>query len=91
MSVFAALWSFCSLVCYVFLCFVTYPFGALGEVWYLIVLLPNRCILPYLTLSDLFTLLSIIILYSFVYVFLHSSWALPPSFTSLLSHSFSLD
>ena len=26
-----------SLVCYVFLCFVSFPYGVLGQVWYLIV------------------------------------------------------
>ena len=38
-----------SFVCDVFLCFVTFPYGVLGQVWYLIVLIPNLCLLPYLT------------------------------------------
>ena len=57
--------------------FATFPYGALGQMWYLIVLIPDLCLLPYLTLSDLLIHLSIIILYSFVYVFLHSLCALP--------------
>ena len=32
---------FDSLVCYVFLCFVTFPCSVLGQVWYLIVLIPE--------------------------------------------------
>ena len=27
--------------------FVTYPFGVLNQVWYLIVLIPDLCLLPY--------------------------------------------
>ena len=29
------------------LCFVTFPFGVLGQVWYLIVSIPDICLLPY--------------------------------------------
>ena len=28
--------------------FVTFPFGVLGQVWYLIVSIPDLCLLPYL-------------------------------------------
>ena len=38
---------FGSIVCDVFLCFVTFPYGALGSVWYLIVLIPALCLLPH--------------------------------------------
>ena len=31
----------------VFLCFVTFPYGVLGQVWYLIVSNPDLCRLPY--------------------------------------------
>ena len=30
-----------------FLCFVTFPYGALDQVWYVIVLNPDLCLLPY--------------------------------------------
>ena len=33
------------LVCYVALCFVTFLYGFLGLVWYLIVLIPDLCLL----------------------------------------------
>ena len=36
-----------SLVCDVFLCFVTFPDGVLGQVWYLIVSIPDLCLLSY--------------------------------------------
>ena len=36
-----------SLVCDVFLCFCHFPSGVLGQVWHLIVSIPNLCILPY--------------------------------------------
>ena len=32
----------------VFLCFATFPYGVLGQVWYLIVSNPDFCLLPYL-------------------------------------------
>ena len=32
---------------YFFLCFVTFPYGVLGQVLYLIVSIPNMCLLPY--------------------------------------------
>ena len=34
-------------VCDVFLCFVTFPCGVLGKVWYLIVSIPDLCLLSY--------------------------------------------
>ena len=34
----------CSLVCDVTLCLVTYPYGVLGQVRYLIVLIPDFCL-----------------------------------------------
>ena len=36
-----------ALVCDVQLCFVTFPFGILRQVWYLIVLIPDLCRLSY--------------------------------------------
>ena len=36
------------LVCDVYCDFVTFPFGILGQVWYLIVLIPDPCCLSYL-------------------------------------------
>ena len=32
--------------------FVTFPYGVLGQVWYLIVLIPNLCLLPYLEVKS---------------------------------------
>ena len=44
----AALWSPAgSLVCGVLLCFVTFPCGVLDLVWYLIVSIPDLCLLTY--------------------------------------------
>ena len=34
------------------MCFVTFPYGALGQVRYLIVSIPNLCLLPYIVLSS---------------------------------------
>ena len=34
-------WPFCSVVCGVLMCFVTFPYGVLGRVWNLIVLIPD--------------------------------------------------
>ena len=51
----AALWSpggkradLFALVCDVYCDFVTFPFGILGQVWYLIVSIPDPCCLSYL-------------------------------------------
>ena len=48
-------WSLEFLVCDVFLCFVNFTYGALGQVWCLIVLIPNICffltLVPDLNLS----------------------------------------
>ena len=49
----AALWSpegnglTLALVCDVYCYFVTFPFGILGHVWYLIVSIPDACCLSY--------------------------------------------
>ena len=40
-------WPLGYLVCDVFLCFVTFPYGVLGHVWYLIVSNPTHCLLTY--------------------------------------------
>ena len=40
-------WSLGSLVCDVLLCFVTYPCGVLGQVWYLIVSIQGICLLSH--------------------------------------------
>ena len=38
-----------ALLCLMFSCvFVTSPYGVSGQVWYLIVLIPDICLLPYL-------------------------------------------
>ena len=34
--------------------FVIFPYGVLDEVWYLIVLIPDLCLLPYFTYNKLF-------------------------------------
>ena len=37
-----------ALLCVMFSCvFVTFPYGGLGQEWYLIVLIPDLCLLPY--------------------------------------------
>ena len=36
-----------ALVCYVYCDFVTFPFGIMGQVWYLIVSIPDPCCLSY--------------------------------------------
>ena len=44
---FAAAWS-PALLCVIFSCiFVTFQYSVLGKVWYLIVSIPDRCLLPY--------------------------------------------
>ena len=43
------------LSCMLFSCvFVTFPYGVLGQVWYLIVLIPDLCLLPYSVLYHMF-------------------------------------
>ena len=44
-------WPLGVLVCDVFLCFVTFPCGALGQVWCLIVSITDLCLLPYFPIS----------------------------------------
>ena len=34
-----------------FLCFITFPYSVLGQVWYLIISTPDLCILPYFSWS----------------------------------------
>ena len=34
-------------MCDVFLSFITFSLGVLGQVWYLIVSIPDLCLLPY--------------------------------------------
>ena len=37
-----------ALLCMMFSCvFVTFSYGVLGQVWYLILSIPDRCLLPY--------------------------------------------
>ena len=43
----AALWSPAGKVFSCFCGFVTFPYGVLGQVWYLIVSIPELCLLPY--------------------------------------------
>ena len=40
-------WPLGLLVCDVSLCFVTFPYGVSGQVWYLIVSIPDLCLLFY--------------------------------------------
>ena len=40
-------WPLGSFVCYVYCVFVTFPCGVLGQVWYLIVLITDLCVLTY--------------------------------------------
>ena len=40
-----------ALVCDVHCGFVTFPFGILGQVWYLIVSIPDPCYLSYLVIT----------------------------------------
>ena len=43
---------FLALLCMKFSCvFVTFPYGILGQVWYLIVSIPDLCLLPYHSLA----------------------------------------
>ena len=42
-----------ALVCDVYCDFVTFPFGILGQVWYLIVSIPDPCCLSYFNLPQL--------------------------------------
>ena len=46
-SILELCWTFPFVVCDVFLCFVTFPYGVLGQVWYLIIWIPDLCLLPY--------------------------------------------
>ena len=39
-----------ALVCHVYCDFVTFPFGILGQVWYLFVSIPDPCCLSYFAL-----------------------------------------
>ena len=54
LSCLAALWSPALLALLALLCvmftsvFVTFPYGVLCQVWYLIALIPDLCILPYI-------------------------------------------
>ena len=41
-----------ALVCDVYCDFVTFPFGILGQVWHLIVSIPDPCCLSYFDVSD---------------------------------------
>ena len=43
----AALWTLLALLYVAFLCFVTFPYVVLGQVWYLIVSIPDLFLLPY--------------------------------------------
>ena len=43
-----------ALLCVMFSCvFVTFPCGVLGQVWYLIVLIPDFCLLPYFHIGQI--------------------------------------
>ena len=48
-----SLWGL-ALLCVMFNCvFVTFPFAVLGQVWYLFVLIPGRCLLPYFLIEKI--------------------------------------
>ena len=36
-----------ALLCVMFSCFLTFPYGVLGHVWYLTLSIPDHCLLPY--------------------------------------------
>ena len=45
-----------ALLCVIFSCvFVTFPYGVLGQVWYLILSIPDRCLLPYFQYANAYT------------------------------------
>ena len=53
---FNALWEradLLALVCDVYCDYVTFPFGILGQVWYLIVSIPEPCCLSYFTVKPI--------------------------------------
>ena len=44
-----------TLLCVMFSCvFITFPYGVLGQVWYLIVWIPDLCLLPYFVYTFLY-------------------------------------
>ena len=45
------------LVCDVYCDFVTFPFGILGQVWYMIVLIPDPCCLSYFQSQEIVNIL----------------------------------
>ena len=52
-------WPLGSLGYDVFLCFVTFPYGFLGQVWYLIVSIPDICLLPCFNSKSIKTLVEL--------------------------------
>ena len=47
---------FLDLLCVMFfLCFVTLPYDVLGQVWYLIVSIPDFCLLPYFVINFVYS------------------------------------
>ena len=46
--------NFLALLCVMFSCvFVTFPCGVLGQVWYLTVLIPDLCLLPFFIIRNI--------------------------------------
>ena len=56
-----------SVLCDVLLCFVTFPCGILGQVWYLILLIPCLMVLSFIHLHILLYLNLILILKHYIF------------------------
>ena len=59
-------------VCNVFLCFITFPCGILGQVLYLIVLIPDFCLITFIFTKLLLMVCKIIQLFQMDYITLDS-------------------
>ena len=57
-----------ALVCYVYCDFVTFPFGILGQVWYLIASTPDPCCLSYLVFIALGMTAAGFVAYMFLWI-----------------------
>ena len=62
-----------SLVCDVLCVFVTLPCGVLGQVWYLIVLIPNICLIPYFAFASFYSFCKFCFVFLFAEVVFLSS------------------
>ena len=51
-----------ALLCAIFSCvFVTFPYGILGQVWFLIISILDLCLLPYFKTDDLYSIFNILL------------------------------